>query len=105
MSPLGWLCGAAWSTRRLPLAFVLVGAFGGLAGCGTASGSLRVAAHRVDDPVHADAAGQLPEEEQEWFPQGRAALGRNRLADLGEQLAAAKPTAPRDPLKVPSADQ
>jgi len=33
------------------------------------------------------------------------ALGRNRLTDLGEQLAAAKPTAPRDPLKVPSADR
>ncbi len=47
----------------------------------------------------------VEEEEQEWFPQVRAALGRNRLTDLGEQLAAAKPTAPRDPLKVPSADQ
>jgi hemerythrin superfamily protein len=47
----------------------------------------------------------VEEEEQEWFPQVRAALGRNRLTDLGEQLAAAKPTAPSDPLKVPSADQ
>ncbi|MFF3752447.1 hemerythrin domain-containing protein [Streptomyces sp. NPDC002018] len=47
----------------------------------------------------------VEEEEQEWFPQVRAALGRNRLVELGEELAAAKPTAPRDPLKVPSAHQ
>ncbi|MEU3186259.1 hemerythrin domain-containing protein [Streptomyces sp. NPDC006923] len=45
----------------------------------------------------------VEEEEQEWFPEVRAALGRNRLVELGEELAAAKPTAPRDPLKVPSA--
>lgn len=47
----------------------------------------------------------VEEEEQEWFPEVRSALGRNRLTDLGEQLAAAKPTAPRDPLEVPSADR
>lgn len=46
----------------------------------------------------------VEEEEKEWFPQVRSAMGRNRLVELGEQLAAAKPTAPRDPLKVPSAD-
>jgi len=46
----------------------------------------------------------VEEEEQEWFPQVRAALGRNRLMEIGDQLEAAKPTAPRDPLKVPSAD-
>ncbi|WP_327286835.1 hemerythrin domain-containing protein [Streptomyces sp. NBC_01198] len=46
----------------------------------------------------------VEEEEQEWFPQVRAALGRTRLTEIGEQLEAAKPTAPRDPLKVPSAD-
>lgn len=45
----------------------------------------------------------VEEEEKEWFPQVRSALGRTRLAELGEQLAAARPTAPREPLKVPSA--
>lgn len=45
----------------------------------------------------------VQEEEQEWFPQVRAAVGRNRLVELGEQMAVSKPTAPRDPLKVPSA--
>lgn len=48
---------------------------------------------------------QAGKEEQEWFPQVRATLGRNRLTGLGEQLAAVKPTAPRDPLKVPTADR
>jgi hemerythrin superfamily protein len=46
----------------------------------------------------------VEEEEKEWFPQVRSALGRNRLVEIGEQLAAAKPTAPSDPLQVPSAD-
>ncbi|MFC4036085.1 hemerythrin domain-containing protein [Streptomyces polygonati] len=45
----------------------------------------------------------VEEEEQEWFPQVRSAMGRNQLVELGEQLTAAKPGAPRDPLKVPSA--
>ncbi|BFV60692.1 hemerythrin domain-containing protein [Kitasatospora sp. CMC57] len=45
----------------------------------------------------------VEEEEKDWFPEVRKAMGRNRLVDLGEELAAAKPTAPRDPLKVPSA--
>ncbi|MFG3296658.1 hemerythrin domain-containing protein [Streptomyces sp. NPDC048179] len=31
--------------------------------------------------------------------------GRNRLGELGEQLAAAKPDAPHDPLQVPSAHE
>ncbi|WP_042373231.1 hemerythrin domain-containing protein [Streptacidiphilus neutrinimicus] len=47
----------------------------------------------------------VEEEEQEWFPQVRSAMGRNRLVELGEELAAAKSTAPRDPLKVPSAHE
>ncbi len=38
-------------------------------------------------------------------PQVRSALGRNRLGELGEQLATAKPDAPRDPLRVPSAHE
>ncbi|MDH6220789.1 hemerythrin domain-containing protein [Streptomyces pseudovenezuelae] len=45
----------------------------------------------------------VEEEEKEWFPQVRSALGRNRLGELGEQLSAAKPDAPHDPLRVPSA--
>ncbi|WP_203906756.1 hemerythrin domain-containing protein [Rhizocola hellebori] len=43
------------------------------------------------------------EEEQEWFPQVRKALGRNRLIELGEQMAAAKANAPADPLSLMSA--
>ncbi|MFF1497284.1 hemerythrin domain-containing protein [Streptomyces sp. NPDC058304] len=43
------------------------------------------------------------EEETDWFPDVRKAMGRNRLLDLGAQLEEAKQQAPRDPLKVPSA--
>ncbi|MFD5417036.1 hemerythrin domain-containing protein [Streptomyces sp. NPDC127069] len=45
----------------------------------------------------------VEEEEQDWFPDVRKAMGRNRLTELGEQLGAAKDDAPRDPLAVPSA--
>ncbi|NUT22778.1 MAG: hemerythrin domain-containing protein [Hamadaea sp.] len=45
----------------------------------------------------------VEEEEQEWFPEVRKALGRNRLAELGEQMLAAKPKAPADPLALQSA--
>ncbi len=45
----------------------------------------------------------VEEEERDWFPEVRKAMGRNRLLELGERLAAAKETATRDPLKVPSA--
>ncbi|MED7950453.1 hemerythrin domain-containing protein [Streptomyces sp. BE20] len=45
----------------------------------------------------------VEEEEKEWFPEVRKAMGRNRLVELGEQLEEAKKTATRDPLKVPSA--
>ena len=47
----------------------------------------------------------VEEEEQEWFPEVRKAMGRNRLTDLGEQMEKAKQKAPGDPLAVPSADQ
>ncbi|MEW2087418.1 hemerythrin domain-containing protein [Streptomyces sp. NPDC005283] len=47
----------------------------------------------------------VEEEEKDWFPDVRKAMGRNRLAELGEQLKAAKKDAPRDPLAVPSATQ
>ncbi|HZM81453.1 MAG TPA: hemerythrin domain-containing protein [Candidatus Limnocylindrales bacterium] len=43
------------------------------------------------------------EEENEWFPQVREALGRNRLAELGQQMEAARPKAPADPLALMSA--
>jgi iron-sulfur cluster repair protein YtfE (RIC family) len=45
----------------------------------------------------------IEEEEKDWFPQVRKALGRNRLVELGEQMAAAKPKAPADPLALMSA--
>ncbi|MFF0483200.1 hemerythrin domain-containing protein [Streptomyces sp. NPDC004435] len=47
----------------------------------------------------------VEEEEQEWFPDVRKAMGRNRLTEIGEQLEAEKAKAPRDPLAVPSADE
>ncbi|MGW7333233.1 hemerythrin domain-containing protein [Streptomyces sp. NPDC054840] len=46
----------------------------------------------------------VEEEEKEWFPDVRKAMGRNRLTELGERLEAEKPKAPRDPLATPSAD-
>jgi hemerythrin superfamily protein len=45
----------------------------------------------------------VDEEETEWFPEVRTALGRNRLVELGEQMAAAKAKAPADPLALMSA--
>ena len=45
----------------------------------------------------------VEEEEQEFFPEVRKALGRNRLAELGERMAAAKADAPSDPLALSSA--
>jgi hemerythrin superfamily protein len=45
----------------------------------------------------------VEEEEGEWFPQVREAMGRKRLQEIGEQMEAAKAKAPRSPLAVPSA--
>lgn len=45
----------------------------------------------------------VQEEEKDWFPEVRKAMGRNRLVELGERLEEAKKAATRDPLKVPSA--
>ncbi len=39
----------------------------------------------------------MEEEEQEWFPQVRAGLGRKALREIGEELLAAKAKAPRRP--------
>lgn len=46
----------------------------------------------------------VEEEEKDWFPDVRKAMGRNRLTELGERMEAEKANAPRDPLTVPSAD-
>ncbi|MEV7560429.1 hemerythrin domain-containing protein [Streptomyces sp. NPDC089795] len=46
----------------------------------------------------------VEEEEQDWFPDVRKAMGRNRLTELGDEMEAGKERAPRDPLAVPSAD-
>ncbi|MFD7612409.1 hemerythrin HHE cation-binding protein [Streptomyces sp. NPDC059828] len=45
----------------------------------------------------------VEQEEKEWFPDVREAMGRNRLTEAGEQLEAGKSKAPRKPLAVPSA--
>lgn len=45
----------------------------------------------------------VEEEEEEWFPEVRKAMGRKKLQELGERMIAAKSDAPRDPLKVRSA--
>jgi hemerythrin superfamily protein len=45
----------------------------------------------------------VEEEEQEWFPEVRKAMGRKRLTELTEQLLAAKPKAPADPRDLISA--
>ncbi|MET7644331.1 hemerythrin domain-containing protein [Streptomyces sp. NPDC005426] len=47
----------------------------------------------------------VEEEEKEWFPDVRKAMGRNRLTELGEQMEEAKKKAPGEPLAVPSADR
>ncbi|MCW2877504.1 MAG: hypothetical protein JWQ95_1604 [Sphaerisporangium sp.] len=47
----------------------------------------------------------VEEEEEEWFPQVREAMGRKKLQELGEQMEKAKADAPSDPLAVMSAKQ
>ncbi|MEU8271784.1 hemerythrin domain-containing protein [Sphaerisporangium sp. NPDC049002] len=47
----------------------------------------------------------VEEEEEEWFPQVREAMGRKKLQELGERMEKAKADAPGDPLKVRSAKQ
>jgi hemerythrin-like domain-containing protein len=44
----------------------------------------------------------IEEEEDEWFPQVREALGRKVLQEIGAEMAAARTTAPRSPAQ-PSA--
>ena len=44
----------------------------------------------------------IEEEEEDWFPQVRAGLGRKQMSELGKQLLEAKKKAPRSPAQ-PSA--
>lgn len=44
----------------------------------------------------------IEEEEAEWFPKVRVALGRKQLAELGERMLQARTSAPRSPAQ-PSA--
>jgi hypothetical protein len=39
----------------------------------------------------------IDEEEQDWFPNVRAGLGRKQLQDLGARMAELRPSAPRKP--------
>jgi hemerythrin superfamily protein len=41
----------------------------------------------------------IEEEEQDWFPKVRAALGRKQLQDIGDQLEQARQKAPRTPAR------
>jgi hemerythrin superfamily protein len=45
----------------------------------------------------------VEEEEKEWFPQVRKALGRKELGEIGDRMAAAKADAPADPMRLASA--
>lgn len=45
----------------------------------------------------------VEEEEQDWFPEVRKSMGRKVMQELGEEMAAAKPRAPKDPLSTMSA--
>jgi len=45
----------------------------------------------------------VEEEEQDWFPEVRKAMGRKRLQELGERMEKAKGDAPRNPLDLQSA--
>ncbi|WP_030760982.1 hemerythrin domain-containing protein [Streptomyces griseus] len=47
----------------------------------------------------------VEEEEQDWFPEVRKAMGRNRLRELGARMEEARKKAPKDPLDVPSAHE
>ncbi|WP_410657365.1 hemerythrin domain-containing protein [Amycolatopsis sp. lyj-112] len=45
----------------------------------------------------------VDEEEEDWFPDVREAMGRKRLQEIGQRMLESKPSAPRDPLKLQSA--
>ncbi|WP_328648926.1 hemerythrin domain-containing protein [Amycolatopsis sp. NBC_00348] len=45
----------------------------------------------------------VEEEEEEWFPEVRKALGRKRLQEIGQTMLDIRSKAPKDPLKIRSA--
>jgi hemerythrin superfamily protein len=45
----------------------------------------------------------VEEEEDEWFPEVRAAMGRKRLQELGQRMIDARSDAPKNPLELKSA--
>jgi hemerythrin superfamily protein len=45
----------------------------------------------------------VEEEEDEWFPQVRSAMGRKRLQELGQRMIDSRPDAPKGPLQLRSA--
>jgi len=45
----------------------------------------------------------VEEEEDEWFPEVRSAMGRKRLQELGQKMIDARPAAPKNPLELKSA--
>lgn len=45
----------------------------------------------------------VEEEEDDWFPEVRSAMGRKQLQELGKRMLDARPDAPKDPLKLQSA--
>lgn len=45
----------------------------------------------------------VEEEEGEWFPEVRSAMGRKQLRELGQRMIDARPNAPKNPLKLQSA--
>ncbi|MEU7791050.1 hemerythrin domain-containing protein [Amycolatopsis sp. NPDC049159] len=45
----------------------------------------------------------VEEEEDEWFPEVRSAMGRKRLQELGQRMIDARSAAPKNPLELKSA--
>jgi len=45
----------------------------------------------------------VEEEEDEWFPEVRSAMGRKRLQELGRRMIDARSEAPKNPLELKSA--
>ncbi|MFJ7214743.1 hemerythrin domain-containing protein [Amycolatopsis sp. NPDC098790] len=45
----------------------------------------------------------VEEEEDEWFPEVRSALGRKKLQELGQRMIDARGDAPKNPLELKSA--
>lgn len=45
----------------------------------------------------------VEEEEDEWFPEVRSAMGRKRLQELGQRMIDARSSAPKNPLELKSA--